>query len=122
MFSKYERVILAGIVVCYLVQLVRCDQLNQDQDVAEGRTFGHHFLKRISFAIIPTAFVVGVITTLLSALTVVSMNSLGVGVVLLVLAVSQILARTLPGASQPQPVAYSAPVPGPVPIVYHRDW
>lgn len=45
-----------------------------------GRTFGHHFLKRISFAIIPAAFVVGVITTLLAALTVVSMKGLGVGV------------------------------------------
>lgn len=45
-----------------------------------GRTFGHHFLKRISFAIIPAAFVVGVITTLLGALTVVSIKGLGVGV------------------------------------------
>jgi hypothetical protein len=45
-----------------------------------GRTFGHHFLKRISFAIIPAAFVVGVITTLLAALTVVSIKSLGTGV------------------------------------------
>ena len=46
----------------------------------EGRTFGHHFLKRISFAIIPAAFVVGVITTLLAALTVVSIKGLGVWV------------------------------------------
>lgn len=46
----------------------------------EGRTFGHHFLKRISFAIIPAAFVVGVITTLLGALTIVSIKGLGVGV------------------------------------------
>lgn len=48
--------------------------------ISEGRTFGHHFLKRMSFAVVPTAFVVGVITTLLSALTVVSMKGLGVGV------------------------------------------
>lgn len=46
----------------------------------EARTFGHHFLKRISFAIIPAAFVIGVITTLLAALTVVSIKGLGVGV------------------------------------------
>lgn len=47
---------------------------------SEARTFGHHFLKRISFAIIPAAFVIGVITTLLAALTVVSIKGLGVGV------------------------------------------
>lgn len=37
-------------------------------------------LKRLSFAIIPAAFVIGVITTLLAALTVVSIKGLGVGV------------------------------------------
>lgn len=46
----------------------------------EGRTFGHHLLKRLSFAIIPAAFVIGVITTLLAALTIVSIKGLGVGV------------------------------------------
>lgn len=50
----------------------------------ESRTFGHHFLKRISTVMFPiafaTAFVVGVITTLLAALTVVSIKGLGVGV------------------------------------------
>lgn len=45
-----------------------------------ARTFGHHLLKRLTFAIIPTAFVVGIIITLLAALTVVSVKSLGVGV------------------------------------------
>lgn len=39
------------------------------QSFAEGRSFGHHFLKRISFAMLPLAFVVGVVTTLLAALT-----------------------------------------------------
>jgi hypothetical protein len=48
--------------------------------ISESRTFGHHFLKRISFAIIPAAFVVGMIFTLLAALTVVSIKGLGVGV------------------------------------------
>lgn len=48
--------------------------------LSKARTFGHHFLKRISFAIIPAAFVVGMIFTLLAALTVVSVKSLGVGV------------------------------------------
>lgn len=45
-----------------------------------ARTFGHHLFKRLSFAIIPTAFVVGIIMTLLAALTVISIKSLGVGV------------------------------------------
>lgn len=48
--------------------------------ILEARTFGHHFLKRISFAIIPGAFVIGAVTTLLAALTVVSTKGLGVGV------------------------------------------
>lgn len=82
--------------------------------VAEGRTFGHHFLKRISFAIIPAAFVVGVITTLLAALTVVSLKSVGIGAILLVLALGQLLARSLP---QGIPQNYAA---GPIPIVYSQ--
>lgn len=83
----------------------------------KGRTFGHHFLKRISFAIIPAAFVVGMIFTLLAALTVVSIKSLGVGVrmimqfkssylftlinlqvILLVLTVGQLIAKNIPQA------------------------
>ncbi|XP_055526047.1 protein apnoia [Wyeomyia smithii] len=119
MVSKYETVILVALAVVCVVQLAYCEDQVADQDVAESRTFGHHFLKRISFAIIPTAFVVGVITTLLSALTVVSMKGLGVGIILLVLAVSQIIARSIPAAIPP-PIAYSAPAP--IPLVYHKDW
>lgn len=112
----------------------------------EGRTFGHHFLKRISFAIIPAAFVVGVITTLLAALTVVSIKGLGVGVsaihkvngcrqypkniilqvILLVIAFGQILARTFSSAPLPQ---YNAPLPivyqrqaADAPIWFEKDW
>ncbi|XP_053682202.1 protein apnoia [Sabethes cyaneus] len=121
MVSKYETVILVCLAVVCLVQMAHCANQDVDQDVAESRTFGHHFLKRISFAIIPTAFVVGVITTLLSALTVVSMKGLGVGIILLVLAVSQIIARSVPAAIPP-PIAYAAPAPGPIPLVYHKDW
>lgn len=77
-----------------------------------ARTFGHHFLKRISFAMLPAAFVVGVITTLLAALTVVSMKGLGVGVILLVIALGQMLGRLLPAASAPSfaPFQYQAQV------------
>lgn len=93
---------------------------------------------------VPAAFTVGVITTLLAALTgnnnlnhlllnhckpcvinnfvllclaVVSMKGLGVGVILLVIAVGQILARSIP---QPAPIV-AAPAPAPIPIYYGRQ-
>lgn len=84
----------------------------------ESRTFGHHFLRRISFALVPGAFVVGVITTLLAALTVVSIKGLGVGVILLVLAIGQMLSRALP--VQAAPAAYAA-APAPLPVVYSHS-
>lgn len=85
----------------------------------ESRTFGHHFLRRISFALVPGAFVVGVITTLLAALTVVSIKGLGVGVILLILAIGQMLSRALPVQAA---AAYAAaPVAAPVPVVYSHS-
>ncbi|XP_053950972.1 protein apnoia [Anastrepha ludens] len=95
-----------------------CQQAAEDNasDVAEGRTFSHHFLKRLSFAVIPGAFVIGVITTLLAALTVVSMKGLGVGVILLILAIGQMLSRAIP---QVHAAAYTAPAP--VPVVYSHS-
>lgn len=69
-------------------------------------------MRRISFALVPGAFVVGVITTLLAALTVVSMKGLGVGVILLVLAIGQMLSRALPVHAA---AAYAAP-PAPFPL------
>jgi hypothetical protein len=88
-----------------------------------GRSFGHHLLKRVGFALIPTAFVVGVITTLLAALTVVSMKGLGVGVILLVLTVGQMLARSFPSAaySTTSYTALPAPAPAAIPI-FKNDW
>lgn len=89
---------------------------------------------------IPAAFVVGVITTILAALTskyerlidftlnspkltlycitvsVVSMKGLGVGVILLVIAVGQLFSRLVPAAA---PITYAAP-PAPYPVVYAR--
>lgn len=70
----------------------------------------------MSFAVVPGAFVVGVITTLLAALTVVSMKGLGVGVILLVLAIGQMLSRAIPTV---QAAAYHAPAP--VPVVYSHS-
>lgn len=74
--------------------------------------------KRLSFVIIPTAFVVGVIMTLLAALTVVSIKGLGVGVVLLVIALGQILARSFASVPVAPAAQYSAPQ---IPIVYQRQ-
>lgn len=91
--------------------------LSYKKKTPEARTFGHHFLKRMSFAVVPGAFVVGVITTLLAALTVVSMKGLGVGVILLVLAIGQMLSRALP---QVHAATYAA-APAPVPVVYSHS-
>uniref|UniRef100_A0A182PZN1 Protein apnoia n=1 Tax=Anopheles farauti TaxID=69004 RepID=A0A182PZN1_9DIPT len=127
--AAFDRTLVTGAVVLCAVFCMACaasEATNVDSsfdaDLTEGRTFGHHFLKRISFAMIPAAFVVGVITTLLSALTVVSMKGLGVGVILLVLTISQVIARSFPAPLPPPvPVAYSAPAPAPIPLVY-KDW
>lgn len=90
-----------------------------DTLISEARTFGHHFLKRMSFAVVPGAFVVGVITTLLAALTVVSMKGLGVGVILLVLAIGQMLSRAITPVHAA--AAYAAPAAAPVPVVYSHS-
>lgn len=82
MVSTSSKMIVVCVVLC-LAGSALCQTESSapnTSEVAEGRTFGHHFLKRLSFAIIPTAFVVGVIMTLLAALTVVSIKGLGIGV------------------------------------------
>lgn len=82
-------------------------------------------MKRLTFAIIPTAFVVGIIITLLAALTVVSIKGLGVGIILLIIAIGQILARTFQAAPVPLP-PYNSPIPlvyqRPEPIWFDKEW
>ncbi|BFF90739.1 protein apnoia [Drosophila madeirensis] len=118
-----QKIVFALVCLCLgfnvvLGQQQPANSSDNATDVAESRTFGHHFLRRISFALVPGAFVVGVITTLLAALTVVSMKGLGVGVILLVLAIGQMLSRALPV----QAAAYAAaPVAAPVPVVYSHS-
>ncbi|KAH8358640.1 hypothetical protein KR093_001492 [Drosophila rubida] len=121
-----QKLALALLGLCLLCDLVLCQQQasnnsnaasEAEADLAESRTFGHHFMRRISFALVPGAFVVGVITTLLAALTVVSMKGLGVGVILLVLAIGQMLSRALPVHAA---AAYAA-APAPVPVVYSHS-
>ncbi|XP_037807483.1 protein apnoia [Lucilia sericata] len=117
--AAQQKIICAVVVMCFMANAVLCQQTtdSDNADVSESRTFGHHFLKRMSFAVVPGAFVVGVITTLLAALTVVSMKGLGVGVILLVLAIGQMLSRALP---QVHAAAYTA-APAPVPVVYSHS-
>lgn len=73
-----SKVLLVAMMASVLVLNAAASQ-EQPRELAP-RSFGHHFFKRISFAIIPGAFVIGAVTTLLAALTIVSMNGLGVGV------------------------------------------
>ncbi|KAL5283442.1 hypothetical protein ACFFRR_005991 [Megaselia abdita] len=102
------------IAVAVTLLVVGCNFVvcqEENSSVSEARTFGHHFLKRISFAIIPGAFVIGAVTTLLAALTVVSMKGLGVGVILLILTIGQLLSKSLPHV-------HAAPLAAPLPVVY----
>ncbi|TMW53286.1 hypothetical protein DOY81_001586 [Sarcophaga bullata] len=117
--ATQHKIICSVVIMCVMFNAVLCQQTTDSEtaDVSESRTFGHHFLKRMSFAVVPGAFVVGVITTLLAALTVVSMKGLGVGVILLVLAIGQMLSRALP---QVHAAAYTA-APAPVPVVYSHS-
>lgn len=80
--ASYKFVVAAIFVICVLNSATAQQQNtpNESSIVESARTFGRHFLKRISFAIIPAAFVIGAVTTLLAAITVTSMNGLGVGV------------------------------------------
>uniref|UniRef100_A0A336LPN9 CSON010365 protein n=1 Tax=Culicoides sonorensis TaxID=179676 RepID=A0A336LPN9_CULSO len=121
--NQHKIIAILVISVC-LINSIMCKSIEQqvenveqvESEDIEPRTFGHHFLKRVSFALIPASFVVGVITTLLAALTVVSIKGLGVGMILLILTVGQLMARNLPTIS-----GYSAPAPAPIPVVY-KAW
>ncbi|XP_059611045.1 protein apnoia [Phlebotomus argentipes] len=114
------KLFVRGIVLLFILSVDLClsdENVVSDSSVAESRTFGRHLMRRINFVLIPTAFVVGVIATLLATLTVVSLKGLGVGVILLVLAVGQLLARGLPQLA-PTSTTYAAP---PASIIYGRS-
>ncbi|XP_067626728.1 protein apnoia [Eurosta solidaginis] len=119
MVANNKKIVFALLMFAAMLSEALCKNIAEDNtsDVAEGRTFSHHFLKRMSFAVVPGAFVIGVITTLLAALTVVSIKGLGVGVILLVLAIGQMLSRAIP---QVHAAAYTA-APAPVPVVYSHS-
>ncbi|KAI8422431.1 hypothetical protein MSG28_006271 [Choristoneura fumiferana] len=109
-----------------MVVSIRAD-LAQVTDVAEGRTFGHNALKRLSFIFLPVMFTLGVISTLLMALAVISVKNLAIGVLLLIVSVSQAVSRLFLAAAPsplvhlhpraellPAPVAAPWPAPGPL--------
>ncbi|KAJ2942588.1 hypothetical protein O0L34_g2055 [Tuta absoluta] len=109
---------LAVVALAYLaifVAIVNCedgatpsvvDYLSKDLSV--GRTFGHNALKRLSFIFLPVMFTLGVISTLLMALAVISVKNLAIGVMLLIVAVSQAVSRL-----------FLAAAPPPSPFVFH---
>uniref|UniRef100_A0A1B0GNV9 Uncharacterized protein n=1 Tax=Phlebotomus papatasi TaxID=29031 RepID=A0A1B0GNV9_PHLPP len=115
-----QKLVIKGIMLFFILSVDLClceENVLSDSSVEESRTFGRHLIRRINFVLIPTAFVVGVIATLLATLTVVSLKGLGVGVILLVLAVGQLLARGLPQLTTP-PTTYAA---SPASIIYGRS-
>ncbi|KAG7306378.1 hypothetical protein JYU34_009003 [Plutella xylostella] len=92
-----------------------------------GRTFGHNALKRLSFIFLPVMFTLGVISTLLMALAVISVKNLAIGVMLLIVAVSQAVSRLFAVAPAPAPLVFhpraeflpapAAPWPAPGPLL-----
>ncbi|XP_030034939.1 protein apnoia [Manduca sexta] len=103
MCNKFTVLSLAYVVV--FLTVVKCDDqvsfgdLSKETDV--GRTFGHNALKRLSFIFLPVMFTLGVISTLLMALAVISVKNLAIGVVLLIVAVSQAVSRLFAATSSP---------------------
>lgn len=95
-------------------------EITENYEVEQGRSWGHHFLKRVGVLLIPAAFVIGAVTTLLAALTIVSVKGLGVGLILLILTIGQMIARGIPAIA---PTAYASPLPPPAsfPVVY-KTW
>lgn len=121
MKTSMQLVYFAATILCLLGTVAASDEDSDGaQQLVEGRSWGHHFMKRIGVILIPAAFVVGAVTTLLAALTMVSVKGLGVGLVLLILTIGQYIARGVPALA---PTAYAAPLPPPpqFPVVY-KTW
>ncbi|XP_063631250.1 protein apnoia [Cydia splendana] len=133
MCNKFTVLSLAYVVI--FVGLVQCEEdasnLTEILSSAEesvGRTFGHNALKRLSFIFLPVMFTLGVISTLLMALAVISVKNLAIGVMLLIVSVSQAVSRLFLAAAPasplvhlhpraellPAPVAAPWPAPGPL--------
>ncbi|KAI5643423.1 hypothetical protein NE865_04599 [Phthorimaea operculella] len=68
----------------------------------------YYTLKRLFFIFLPVMFTLGVISTLLMALVVISVKKLAIGVMLLIVTVSQAVSRL-----------FLAAAPPPAPFVFH---
>ncbi|KAJ8721557.1 hypothetical protein PYW07_002332 [Mythimna separata] len=105
--------ILTLTYVVIFVSVVQCDNVETkdflSQDISVGRTFGHNALKRLSFIFLPVMFTLGVISTLLMALAVISVKNLAIGVMLLIVAVSQAVSRLFLSAAAPQSLVHLHP-------------
>ncbi|XP_072938832.1 uncharacterized protein apn [Epargyreus clarus] len=127
--------VLSLAYLAIFLTVVKCDDnvstsgfdfLSKDLNV--GRTFGHNALKRLSFIFLPVMFTLGVISTLLMALAVISVKNLAIGVILLIVAISQAVSRLFFAASAPAPLVFhpraellpapvAAPWPAPGPLL-----
>ncbi|KAL0880740.1 hypothetical protein ABMA27_001952 [Loxostege sticticalis] len=117
--------VLTLLYVTIFVAVVNCEDAASDRvvdylskDASVGRTFGHNALKRLSFIFLPVMFTLGVISTLLMALAVISVKNLAIGVMLLIVAVSQAVSRLFLAAPAPAPLVHFHPraelLPAPV--------
>lgn len=99
--------------VVIFVSVVNCDSEESKDVLSEGaivgRTFGHNALKRLSFIFLPVMFTLGVISTLLMALAVISVKNLAIGVLLLIVSVSQAVSRLFFAAASPSPLLHLHP-------------
>ncbi|XP_011301728.1 uncharacterized protein [Fopius arisanus] len=80
---------------------------------SQGRTFG---MKRIQFMLMPMMYKMGMMTTLLVVLTVISLKGLMIGIMLLVLKLSAFLGKFYSAMSSHHQVAWSPPAP---PVYVH---
>ncbi|XP_045495261.1 protein apnoia [Colias croceus] len=109
---KMFGVLSLAYVAIFAFAVVKCEDVSNkgvldhlSEDISVGRTFGHNALKRLSFIFLPVMFTLGVISTLLMALAVISIKNLAIGVVLLIVAVSQAVSRLFSIAA-PAPVVF----------------
>ncbi|KAJ0175636.1 hypothetical protein K1T71_008795 [Dendrolimus kikuchii] len=115
MCNKFSVLTLVYVVI--FVAIVKCNSVENNvkfndflsTDASVSRTFGHNALKRLSFIFLPVMFTLGVISTLLMALAVISVKNLAIGVILLIVAISQAVSRLLFAASSPSPLLHLHP-------------
>ncbi|CAH4037794.1 unnamed protein product [Pieris brassicae] len=97
---KIFGVLSLAYVAVFAFAMVNCEDVSEkgfvdylSKDNSVSRTFGHNALKRLSFIFLPVMFTLGVISTLLMALAVISVKNLAIGVMLLIVSVSQAVSR-----------------------------